>query len=80
MACGPHIYAISCRLAHLREEKIASVAGLGIEEMHFLNPIRPGDTITQVSECLEKRPSQSKPGQGGGRVLPVRWLSAWLRR
>ena len=32
--------------------------------MRFLNPARPGDVLTLIRECIEIRPSTSKPDRG----------------
>ncbi|PLK25938.1 MaoC family dehydratase [Novosphingobium sp. TH158] len=36
----------------------------GIDELRFLKPVYPGDTLTCEREVLEKRVSASKPGMG----------------
>ncbi len=41
-----------------------SMGGPGIDELRFLAPVRPGDTITPQAEILEVKPSRSKPAQG----------------
>ena len=36
----------------------------GVEELRWLQPVRPGDTIRSIGEILEVRASQSKPERG----------------
>ena len=42
----------------------ASLGSPGIDEIRFLKPVRPGDTITARSTILEVVPSRSKPDRG----------------
>ncbi len=44
--------------------KKCSIAGLGIDGLRWLKPVRAGDTLTCRFEVLETRISFSKPGQG----------------
>jgi acyl dehydratase len=37
---------------------------MGWDEVRFLGPARPEDTLTLVRECLEIRPSASRPDRG----------------
>jgi acyl dehydratase len=46
----------------------ASLGSPGIDELRWLAPIRPGDTITARAEILEARPSRSKPDRGIVRI------------
>tara|TARA_R110002074_G_scaffold11619_2_gene43357 strand:- start:864 stop:1106 length:243 start_codon:yes stop_codon:yes gene_type:complete len=41
-----------------------SMGGPGIEEVKFLLPVRPGDTIYPEAEILSIKPSHSKPDRG----------------
>lgn len=41
-----------------------SMGGPGIDELRFLAPVRPGDTISTTVEVLSARPSKSKPDRG----------------
>lgn len=36
----------------------------GLDEVRWLKPVRPGDTLTAWVECAAKVPSKSKPGLG----------------
>lgn len=41
-----------------------TIANLGMDEIRFTAPVFAGDTLYAESEVLEKRESQSRPGQG----------------
>ena len=43
----------------------------GIDELRWLKPVRPGDTLTGWVECAGKVPSRSKPDLG---VIHERWI------
>ena len=38
--------------------------GAGVEEMRWMQPVRPGDTLRTEAEILEVRPSRSRPLYG----------------
>ena len=40
------------------------VVGLGIEELRWLKPVRPGDTLTVEREVVEVTRSEKQPGKG----------------
>lgn len=42
----------------------ASMGSPGIDELRWLAPVRPGDTLHSEVEVLEVRPSSSKPDRG----------------
>src|ERR1019366_2200572 len=44
--------------------KECALAGLGIEGLRWLRPVRAGDMLTCRFEVLEARMSSSRPGQG----------------
>jgi acyl dehydratase len=48
----------------------ASLASPGIDELRWLKPVRPGDTLTGWVECAGKVPSKSKPTMG---VIHEHW-------
>ncbi|SPD76434.1 putative dehydratase, MaoC-like domain [uncultured Desulfobacterium sp.] len=64
IAAGPHLLAITVRLLGIFQPKVAVLAGLGWDEVRFLEPARPGDTLSIFRECLEVRPSTSKSDRG----------------
>jgi acyl dehydratase len=43
---------------------IASLASPGIDELRWMLPVRPGDTLRVRVRVLESRPSTSKPDRG----------------
>lgn len=65
IASGWHTCAIGMRL--MVQEYIgrsASAGSPGVENIRWLAPVRPGDTITYRRVILEARPSASKPDLG----------------
>jgi acyl dehydratase len=48
----------------------ASLGSPGIDNVRWLLPVRPGDTITVVRKMLEARKSASKPDRG---IIRSRW-------
>jgi acyl dehydratase len=44
--------------------EVASLGSPGVDELRWLRPVRPGDTISARAEVLDARPSQSKPDRG----------------
>jgi acyl dehydratase len=45
-----------------------SLGSPGLDEIRWLKPVRPGDTLYGVAEILEVRPSRSRPDRGIVRV------------
>ncbi len=43
-------------------EDSGSMGSPGVDELRWLKPVRPGDTLTVRIEVLEVKPSRSKPG------------------
>ena len=43
---------------------MAIIAALGVKEMSFDNPIRPGDRLHLEGECISSRESASKKDRG----------------
>lgn len=64
IASGLHTIAASICLGEREAPPMASVAGLGIDELRFLRPVRPGDRLGQTTEIVELRPSRSRPDRG----------------
>ena len=46
------------------------IASPGLEELRWLKPVRPGDSLRLRAEVLDARPSSSKPDRG---VVRWRW-------
>ena len=42
----------------------ASLGAMGIDELRWLRPVRPGDTLRGTSEVVEKKASRSRPEMG----------------
>ena len=64
-ASGLHIVCMHMRLfadGVLRDS--TSMGSPGVEEIRYLAPVRPGDTLTLRVEVLAARPSKSRPEMG----------------
>ena len=48
--------------------RAASMGSPGFDELRWLRPVRPGDTLHTEFEVLEKKPSTSKPDRGIARI------------
>ncbi len=64
VAAGTHLVAITVLQLITHQPRVSVLAGLGWDEVRFLGPARPGDTLTLFRECLEIRPSTSKLDRG----------------
>jgi acyl dehydratase len=65
IASGWHTGAMSMRLMvdnYLNPE--TSLGSPGLEELRWLKPVRPGDTLTSRMRIVDKRESRSKPTIG----------------
>ncbi len=65
IASGWHTGSLTMRL--LVDHYISHVASLGspgIDELRWLRPVRPGDTLSARVTVTEARPSRSKPDRG----------------
>src|SRR5690242_6430947 len=49
-------------------EGMASMGSPGVDELRWLRPVRPGDTLSLRTEVIEKTPSSSKPDRGSVRT------------
>jgi acyl dehydratase len=47
-----------------------SMGSPGVDEVRWILPVRPGDTLSITAETLESRPSSSKPDRG---VIMTMW-------
>jgi len=63
-ACGTHIQAVVLWLAARLPEETAVIGALGYDEVRFFKPAKLGDTLRLVIECIETKPSSSKPDRG----------------
>ena len=64
IASGWHTAAISMRLFVQTMKVPGGMIGLGVDELRWPNPVRPGDTLQVETEIIEARESKSKPSQG----------------
>lgn len=65
IASGWHTCAVGMRLmVQSYIGRAASAGSPGVENIRWLGPVRPGDTITYRRAVLETRPSGSRPGIG----------------
>ncbi len=53
------------------DEEQAGLGSPGVDELRWLKPVYPGDTLTVRGEILEKTPSRSKPEIGSFRTATV---------
>ena len=66
-ASGWHTAAMVMRMIvdHMQSgEGQAGLGSPGLDQLRWLKPVYPGDTLTCESEVIEKRRSQSKPEMG----------------
>lgn len=65
IASGYHTLSLSVRLlVDAVRSRRAVVAGLGIDDVRWHAPVRPGDTLTVETTVLGTRPSESDPATG----------------
>lgn len=70
VASGWFTAAVTMKLMAQSEFRVAGgMIGLGVEELRWPRPVRPGDTLHVETEVLEVRPSRSHPDHG---ILRVR--------
>ena len=71
-ASGWHTAAIAMRLAvEVRPFGPHPLLGIGVDELRWLAPVRPDDTIYIEGEVVELTPSRTKP-QG---VVRIKWTA-----
>ena len=65
IASGFQTLAVAFRLVYQTGfVRDASMGGPGMDELRWLKPVRPGDTLRCTAEVLEVQPSRSKPDRG----------------
>jgi acyl dehydratase len=69
-ASGWHICAMTMGVIarHVVRDEQAGLGSPGIDELRWLKPVYPGDTLTVRGEIAEKTPSRSKPEMGSFRT------------
>ena len=69
VASGWHTAAMTMRLQVDGGLPISGgIVGSRCDELQWLLPVRPGDTLHVESEVLETRPSSSRPDQGWAKI------------
>jgi acyl dehydratase len=72
IASGWHTVCVFMRLfADGLLNRAAAMGSPGVDELRWLKPVRPGDTLEARLEILEVRPSRSKPDRGIVRARSV---------
>jgi len=65
IASGWHVAAKLMRLfVDNYIDKRTALGSPGLDELRWLKPVRPGDTLTAWVECAAKVPSKSRPDMG----------------
>lgn len=68
IASGLHTLAVTFRMFYQTEVIANSIGSPGFNELHWLKPVRPGDTLYAEAEVLEVRASRSNPDRGSIKV------------
>lgn len=68
-ASGWHTTALFMKMfvAAMQREpgrQAASLGAIGVDELRWLRPVRPGDTLRGVNEVIEKKASRTRPEMG----------------
>jgi acyl dehydratase len=72
IASGWHVAAKMMRLfVDNYVDHRTALGSPGLDELRWLMPVRPGDTLTGWVECADKVASKSKPALG---IIHERWL------
>jgi len=73
IASGFHTMALTFRLfAQTRALVACSLGSPGVDELRWLRPVRPGDTLRATVQVVEQRPSASKPDRG---IVRLHWTA-----
>ena len=65
IASGWHVAALVMRdLVEARLFGATPIVGLGVDELRWLHPVRPGDTLLVRREVVDLRRSRSRPDRG----------------
>ena len=69
-ASGWHTCAMTMSVIarHVVEDEQAGLGSPGVDELRWLKPVYPGDTLHVRGEIIETRPSRSKPDIGSFRT------------
>jgi acyl dehydratase len=68
-ASGWHTTALFMKMfvAEMQKQpgrQAASLGAMGVDELRWLRPVRPGDTLRGTNEVIDKKISQSRPEMG----------------
>jgi acyl dehydratase len=68
-ASGWHTCAMMMRMLvdHMTTQEQAGLGSPGIDELRWLKPVYPGDTLRAESVVIDKTPSKSRPDMGSYR-------------
>ena len=68
-ASGWHTCAMTMAMLveNIRQDPSAGLGSPGVDELRWLKPVYPGDTLSVESEIVEVTPSRSKPNIGSFR-------------
>ena len=70
IASGWHTASVMMRLfADHFLSRVASIVSPGVDELRWLSPVRPGDTLSIRVTVLEAKRSNSKPDRGSVRTF-----------
>jgi acyl dehydratase len=64
IASGFQTLAATFRLVHAIGFLGNNLGGPGMDELRWLKPVRPGDTLRAIAEIIAVTPSRSKPDRG----------------
>jgi acyl dehydratase len=65
IASGFHTLCVTTRLAVEGYRRgMALVAGLGVDDLRWPTPVRPGDELSVEAEFVDRRPSETRPDAG----------------
>jgi acyl dehydratase len=64
IASGIHTIAVTFRLFLMTGVLTNNLGSPGFDELRWLLPVRPGDTLRAVGEVMEVRPHRSHPDRG----------------
>lgn len=69
ISSGWQTIAVAFRMfMELRPFGEASMGSPGVDELRWLKPVRPGDTLRMEAEVVEIRPSSSRPDRGAATI------------
>lgn len=65
IASGWHVAALAMRaFVGVKPFGETPILGIGIDQLRWLKPVRPGDVLTATREVIELKRSESKPDRG----------------